>query len=189
MPRVDQQRMSRSLAIYGLLLNLYPREYLRHHRAEMLQNFEDFEHISSSKTELWLFFGRDLAISFRTQFIKSLWGQTTIVAAVLILMLTIARRHPGQHEQSTWGFCFGYILGWSVGWWRKRRQIWLNHPSPSSFKPFLAETAVIFIALVTILIVQHKFAGTHEHATWMLCYGYVIAWPAGWLGKRWQSRP
>lgn len=189
MPRADQQGASRSLAIYGLLLNLYPQEYLRHHRAEMLQNFEDFEQTSSSKTELWLFLGKDLAICFGARFIKSLWGQTTIVAIVLVLLLAIARRHPGQHEHSIWDFCFGYMLGWFSGFWRRGRRTRFNNPSPRYFKSFLVETVIICIVLVTMLIVERTFLGIHEHSIWVLCYGYIIAWPAGWLGKRWQSRP
>jgi hypothetical protein len=55
--------MSRSLAVYGLFLELYPPEHLRQHRAEMLQNFEDLERASSSKAALWLFIGKDLVIS------------------------------------------------------------------------------------------------------------------------------
>jgi hypothetical protein len=36
---------------------------LGQHRAELLQNLEDLEQASSSKVELWLFIGKDLAIS------------------------------------------------------------------------------------------------------------------------------
>jgi hypothetical protein len=38
MAQADQSGKSRSLAIYRLLLELYPRSHLRQHRAEMLQN-------------------------------------------------------------------------------------------------------------------------------------------------------
>lgn len=73
---IEQNGMSRSLAMYGLLLELYPREYLRQHRAEMLQNFEDFERTSSSKAALWLFMGKDLVISLMSHYTNSFWGQT-----------------------------------------------------------------------------------------------------------------
>lgn len=53
--RIEQNGMSRSLAMYGWLIELYPPEYLQQHRAEMLQNFEDLERTSSSKAALWLF--------------------------------------------------------------------------------------------------------------------------------------
>ena len=71
--RIEQNGMSQSLAMYGLLIELYPPEYL--HRAEMLQNFEDLERTSSSKAALWLFMGKDLMISLMSQYINSLWGQ------------------------------------------------------------------------------------------------------------------
>jgi hypothetical protein len=72
---IEQSGMSRSLAMYGLLIELYPPEYLRQHRAEMLQNFEDLERTSSSKAALWLFMGKDLIISLMSHYINSLWGQ------------------------------------------------------------------------------------------------------------------
>lgn len=61
--------------MYGLLIELYPPEYLQQHRAEMLQNFEDFECTSSSKAALWLFMGKDLMVSLMSHYINSLWGQ------------------------------------------------------------------------------------------------------------------
>jgi hypothetical protein len=79
--------MSRSLAVYGLLLELYPRPYLQQHREEMLQNFQDLEQASASKVELWLFLARDLLASLRSQFTRSLWGQTVIVVSVLVILL------------------------------------------------------------------------------------------------------
>ena len=61
--------------MYGLLIELYPPEYLQQHRAEMLQNFEDLERTSSSKAALWLFMGKDLMISLTSHYLNSLWGQ------------------------------------------------------------------------------------------------------------------
>jgi hypothetical protein len=189
MSRVDQQRTSRSLAIYGLLLNLYPREYLQDHRAEMVQNFEDFERTSSSRSGLWLFFGKDFAISVMAQLARSRWGQTAIVFIVLIGVLAAVRHRHCQHEHFTWGFCGGYVLGWFSGWWRKERQIRLDKPSARYFKSFLVDAAIICFVLATVLLAAHSFARIHERPIWALCYGYIIAVPAGWLGKRWQSRP
>jgi hypothetical protein len=54
MPQQGQCRRSGSLAIYRLLLELYPRAYLRH-REELLQNFQDLEQEVPSKAELWSF--------------------------------------------------------------------------------------------------------------------------------------
>jgi hypothetical protein len=96
---------SRSLVIYGLLLELCPCAYLQQYRAEMLQNFEDLEQASPSHAVLWLFIGRDLAVSLRSQFTKTLWGQTTIVLIILAVLHAHAQRHPGQHAHAIWGFC------------------------------------------------------------------------------------
>ncbi len=188
MPQINPHKTSRSLKIYGLLLNLYPQEYLQLHRAEMLQNFEEFERTSSSKVGLWLFIGRDLLISFMTHFTKSLWRQSTIVAVVLVVVLAIARHHPGQHEHSVWSFCYGYVVGWFSGWWRKGRQARTNRIMPNCVMSFWGQTVIICVVLTTVLAIAHKFSGAHEHAFWALCYGYLVAWPAGWLGKRWQLR-
>jgi hypothetical protein len=88
---------SRSLAIYGVLLELYPREYLQQHRAEMLQNFEDLERASSSRAALWLFIGRDLAISLGGRFTRTLSGQTALLLLVLAILI-VETPVPGQGQ-------------------------------------------------------------------------------------------
>jgi len=67
MARTEWNGTSRSLAIYGLLLGLYPRPYLQRHRAEMLQNFQDLEQASPSKSALWLLIERDLLDKLRSK--------------------------------------------------------------------------------------------------------------------------
>jgi hypothetical protein len=52
MARIVQKTRSRSLRIYAFLLELYAPEFLEQHRAELLQNFEDFENASSSNAAL-----------------------------------------------------------------------------------------------------------------------------------------
>jgi CubicO group peptidase (beta-lactamase class C family) len=75
---------SRSLAVYGFFLRLYAPDFLARHRAEMLQNFEDHENASSSKTALWLHIGEDLLLSLISRNIpKSLWGRTAPMFIVL----------------------------------------------------------------------------------------------------------
>jgi hypothetical protein len=48
MTRPARQRESRSLRVYARLLELYPPAFLQRHRAEMLQNFTDFEDAAAS---------------------------------------------------------------------------------------------------------------------------------------------
>src|SRR5882724_1689614 len=83
---------SRSLAVYALLLQLYAPEFLSRHRAEMLQNFEDLEHASSSKAALWLLVGRDLMLSIISRNIrKSIWGHAVPAFVVLAVVFGIWR--------------------------------------------------------------------------------------------------
>ena len=58
---------SPGLALYRLLLQLYPPAYLRRHRAELLQNFQDLERAMPSSLALWLFIAKDLAVSLGVQ--------------------------------------------------------------------------------------------------------------------------
>jgi hypothetical protein len=44
-------------------LELYGSAFLAQHRAEILQNFENLEHTSSSKAALWLLMGKDFMLS------------------------------------------------------------------------------------------------------------------------------
>jgi hypothetical protein len=43
--------------------------------------------------------------------------------------------------------------------------------------------------LAVVLAVVRQHPGRHEHFIWAFCYGYLLAWFAGWLGKRRQARP
>jgi hypothetical protein len=194
MPQIDQHRTYRSLMIYGLLLNLYPQDYLRRHRAEMLLNFEDFESASSSKAALWLFIGQDLLVSVISifaesvsrQITKSFWRQTVIVLIVLAVLLSARRGHTGEHF--IWAFCYGYISGWFIGWWRKDRQASPSCVIPTFLRTFWGQTIVIGMVLAIIVAVARNHPGPVEHAIWVLCYGYMLGWSAGWMGKRRQLR-
>ena len=77
------------MAVYGLLLELYPPQYLQQHRAEMLQNFEDLDHAASSKAMLWFFIARDLAASLTEEHMKSLNSLPAYVIGVLIAWAAI----------------------------------------------------------------------------------------------------
>jgi CubicO group peptidase (beta-lactamase class C family) len=92
MGHTGRNTRSRSLAVYALLLELYAPEFLARHRAEMLQNFEDLENASSSKTALWLLIGGDLMrsiISRNTP--KSIWGHAVPVFIILVAVLAVLR--------------------------------------------------------------------------------------------------
>jgi CubicO group peptidase (beta-lactamase class C family) len=92
---MTRTRRTRSQAVYGFLLGLYAPEFLARHRAEMLQNFEDFENASSSGVALWLLVGKDLLLSIISRNIpKSIWGHVApafvVLAAVLAVLRTLA---------------------------------------------------------------------------------------------------
>lgn len=188
MARTEKNGASRSLAIYGLLLELYPRPYLQRHRAEMLQNFQDIEHASPSKPALWLFIGRDLVVSLRSQFTRTLWGQTTIVALVLAVLLVYAGRHTIARERLIEGFCFGYILGWFVGWLSKRWQTSSVSRVPNGVRSLMAQATIIAGVLALVIVAWGIGSSPQNHLIWTLCYGFLLAWFAGWIGNRWQAR-
>jgi CubicO group peptidase (beta-lactamase class C family) len=92
MARAGQKRGSRSLAIYALFLELYAPQFLARHRAELLQNFEDLENASSSKTALWLLIGKDIMISlFSRNVPKSVWGHATLMFIVVAVVFAALR--------------------------------------------------------------------------------------------------
>jgi xanthine/uracil permease len=174
--------------MYGLLLHLYPQEYLRRHRAEMLQNFEDFER-TSSKAELWLFLGKDLVVSLRSQFTKTLWAQTAIVVIVLAVLLAYTERHAVAREHPVEGFCCGYILGWFAGWFGERWQASSVSRVPNGIRSLPAQAMIVVSVLVLVIAVARVGSGAQNHVIWALCYGFLLAWIAGWIGNRWRLRP
>jgi hypothetical protein len=137
---------SRSFAIYGLLLKLDPRPYLQQHRAELLQNFEDLEQASRSTIALWLFIGKDL----RSQFTKTLWGQTAIAVIVLAVLV---REHRAE------GFCCGYILGWFAGWSGKRWQASSVGRVANGIRSSPAQAMIVVSVLVLVIAVAGVGSG------------------------------
>jgi hypothetical protein len=123
MVRMVRKTRSRSLAIYGLLLELYAPEFLDQHRAKMLQNFEDLEN-ASSKAALWLLIGKDLISSLISRDIpKSLWGQAARMFFVLALVLAALWAFTShRYFMGAVTVCYGFVIGWFVGWMAKRRQ-------------------------------------------------------------------
>lgn len=188
MGRPEESRKSRSLALYGMLLELYPRPYLRQHRAEMLQNFQDLERASTSQASLWLFLATDLVGSLRSHLMRSLCGQTAMVVLVLMILLgyteghAIARLHPME------GLCSGYFLGWFVGWFGDRWRVSSGSRVPSHIRSLPSQATIIATLLVLAAAAGGFIFGPKIHVIWALGYGFLLAWIAGWAGSRRQRR-
>ena len=175
-----QKDASRGLAIYGLLLELYPRAYLRQHRAELLQNFQDLEQALPSKTALWCLIAKDLAVSLRSELTQTFSGQTTVRFAILCLMLAIVHRYPAQREQAAWIFCFGYALGWFAGWFGWRWRMSSSSGSPAFIRSFRAQAAMLLGVIIIVLAAGTLLADFEKRLVFAFCYGTAIAWFAGW---------
>jgi hypothetical protein len=188
MVHTEQDVTSRSLAIYGLLLELYPGPYLQRHRAEMLQNFQDLEQASPSKPALWLFIGRDLVLSLRSQITRTFWGQTTIVVLILSILLVYAGRHAVAGERLIEGSCFGYILGWFAGWFGRWWQASSVSSVPNGIRSLPTQATIVVGVLVLVIAARGVGSDPQSHLIWTLCYGFLLAWCTGWLGNRRQAR-
>lgn len=180
MPRQLQHARSRSLAIYEWLLGVYPRAYLRRHRQELLQNFQDMEQEFPSKAALWSFVVRDLIVSLHSEVMQTFWGQTTIVFTILSLILAVAHRHPGKHEPYIWSFCFGYTPGWIAGWfgWTWRMSSCSRYPN--FVRSFRGQAAMFLCAITVMLATATLFPGLHERFLIAACYGAAHGWITGW---------
>ena len=107
------QKKSRSLRLYARLVEVYPPAFLQRHRAEMLQNFVDFEDAASSKSALWLLIGKDLTMSLISQFFASRLGRYVIgVLGTWVLIFVIGYffygSTPGHPAVHVFG---GFLLG------------------------------------------------------------------------------
>lgn len=174
---------SRSLAIYGLLLELYPRAYLRRHRKELLQNFQDLERQFPSKATLWRLIGRDLVVSLRAELVRTFLGQTAIRFAILSLMLLLVGRHAGVSERAAWMFCLGYALGWFGGWFGRRWRLRSSRESPGFIRSFSGQAAALVGAIIIVLATAKLFPGLQERLVIAFCYAAALAWLSGWWGN------
>jgi hypothetical protein len=180
---------SRGLIVYGLLVELYPRGYLRRHRAELLLNFRDLERESLSQAALWRFIAKDLAVSLWAEFRRTLWGQTAVRFAILGLMLAVVHRHPGEHERAVWTFCCGYVPGWFSGWLGR------SSPggSPRFYRSFRGQAAMLAGATTLVLAAAPLVPALQDRLVFASCYGAALAWCSGWWANyqrmRAQARP
>ncbi|MDE2448640.1 MAG: hypothetical protein KGO22_06700 [Gammaproteobacteria bacterium] len=178
----------RPLAVYGLLLELYPRRYLRRHRAELLQNFRDLEQELPSKAALWRFVGKDLVVSLGAEHMRTLWGQTAIRFAILSVMLVIAQRYPAR-EHSIWTFCCGYALGWFTGWFGWHWRMSAGSGLPGFARSFRGQAVLLLGAIAIVLAAGTLFPDLQKRLVFAACYGTVIAWlSAWWRNHRYTSR-
>ena len=167
----------------GLLLELYPRAYLRRHRAELLQNFQDLEREFPSKAALWRLIGNDLVVSLRAELARTFLGQTTIRFAILSLMLLIVGRRAGLSEQAAWIFCFGYALGWIGGWSGRSWQARSSRESPGFIRSFSGQAAALVGAITIVLATAKLVPGLQERLVIAFCYAAALAWFSGWWGN------
>ena len=113
MTRPARQKESRSLRFYARLLELYPPAFLQRHRAEMLQNFANFEDAAASKAELWLLIGKDLAMSLISQFFGSQLGRyvrSVFVAWIMLFVVGYFFRGPTPGYPALHAFA-GFLPG------------------------------------------------------------------------------
>ena len=73
---------------------------------------------------LRLLIGEDLMLSLILRNIpKSLWGQTTLMFIVLVIVLAVLRAFTSEHYfMGAVAVCYGFVIGWFAGWLAKRRQ-------------------------------------------------------------------
>ncbi len=188
MAQPERSGISRSLGLHGLLLELYPRPSLRRHRAEILQNLQDLEQASTSRAQLWMFLATDLVASLRSRITKSLGGQTAIVVLVLSMLLVYTDGHAVARLPPTEGYCLGYILGWFAGWLCERWQASSVTGAPSCVRSLPGQATMLAAVLALLIITTAVVSGAQNHVIWALCYGFLLAWIAGRVGKRWQRR-
>lgn len=78
----------RSSSIYEKLVRLYPSSYLKNHRDELLQNFQDLKRDIGSSKLFWAFIISDLIKSLGKEYMhyikNHLWAQILIVLIVIL---------------------------------------------------------------------------------------------------------
>lgn len=174
---------SRGRVIYGQLLRLYPRAYLRRHRDELLQNFQDLERELPAKTSLWCLIVKDLLISLWSERCRTLGGQTAIRFAILSLMLLMVHRYPGPREHSAWTFCVGYAPGWFAGWFGWQWRMSSSRRSRGAFRSFRGQAVMLLVAITLVLAAGMLFPDLQQRLVFASCYGVAIAWLGGWWGN------
>jgi hypothetical protein len=162
------------------LLELYPRAYLRRHREELLQNFQDLEQDFPSTAALWCFVVRDLAVSVWSESMRTFRGQTTIVVLILSLIVAIAQWHHGKKESYLQACCFGYLLGWFAGWFGYQWRISTGRRLPGFVRSFHGQAAMVLCVITIVLVAVKLFSNLPESLVFAICYEAALAWVTGW---------
>jgi hypothetical protein len=148
------------LRLYARLLDLYPPSFLQRHRAEMLQNFADFEDAAESKARLWLLIGKDLAISLISQFFRSRLGRY-VIAVFITWMLLFAIGYffygptPGYPALHAFG---GFLPGMLAMYIATRlygtQQNGISHFFRSRFDVYVIG---VFVAWILLFVIGYYF--------------------------------
>ncbi len=95
----------RSSKLYGKLINLYPPAYLKKHRDELLQNFEDLERDLGSRRFLWAFIISDFIKSLSHEYMEYIkhhrWTWFAIGAVIVLMVFMAQQRLMLQKAHST----------------------------------------------------------------------------------------
>jgi hypothetical protein len=112
-----------------------------------------------------------------------------MVVLVLAIVLVYTEHHAVARRHPTEACCFGYILGWFAGWFGKQWQASSISRAPSYIRSLPAQAMIVISALGLVITVAGVGSRTQSHVIiWILCYGFLLAWIAGWVGSRRQRR-
>ncbi len=183
MTRPARQNKSRSLRLYARLLELYPSAFLRRHRAEMLQNFVDFENAATSKAALWLLIGKDLTISLASLFFASRLGRYVIgvlVAWALLFAIGYFRYgstpgHPALHV-------FGGFLPAMLSMYVATRL----YETPQN-NPYVI--GVLVASILLFAIGYFHYGSAHGHPILQVFGGFMLGMLSMYIATRLYGTP
>jgi hypothetical protein len=75
-----------------------------------------------------------------------------------------------------------------AGWFGKQWQASSISRAPSYIRSLPAQAMIVVSVLVLVIAVAGVGSGAQNHVVWILCYGFLLAWIAGWNGNRRQTR-
>ncbi|MBV9533242.1 MAG: hypothetical protein JO283_19805 [Bradyrhizobium sp.] len=174
-------------------MELYPPLFLQRHRAEMLQNFADLEDATDSKAKLWLLIGKDLAVSFMSQFFESRLGHYVIAVVVTwILIFAIGYvfhrpipAHPALH--AFLGFLPGMLAMYVVTRLYGRAQNGTLHFFRSRFDIYVIG---VFVAWIVLFVIGYYFYDpTRGHPALQVFGGFLLGMVAMYIATHVYGMP